>query len=374
MKQQTLNRALILLLALSLALSALLTGCASLLPASKTGAEAQTLPLTTAAETAASEGIGTEPFEELPVSTEETTATPEPVETEAELPEETEPDTALFDGTLPAGCDYSEAFRYALCCEYYCLSWDWPYRLNHEQSSGNFYLGDLNGDSVPELLSDSFDMDGINFLLYSFRDGALLASYETFNRSSWDGVVKSTNTILVQPDCWCVCNVGKTKMYIEESVESEDEGKILLERGLQTAYWGPDYVELPDSGSMSKAEEAEFTVEYTLYACYREDYELPFAEDAVPYLLKFRDTASGDAYFMDQNGYITEQEYLALEQKLLARSACEVLLGVDEQLFPQLPQVKLERMDIFALADALGGLDDRPEWAYAKKILESHRP
>lgn len=373
MKQNTLNRALLLLLVLTLLLSVLLPGCAALTPASSAGSEAQTLPLTTAAETA-SESMSTELPEELPVSTEETAAEPEPVETETQLSEETEPETVPFDGTLPEGSDYSEAFRYALCCDYYCLSWDWPYQLDRGHCPASFFLGDLDGDGVPELLSDSFDMDGVNFLVYSFRDGALLSSYETFDRDGWDGAAVSANRILVQPDCWCVCNVGTTRMYIEESMEVEDEGKILLQRNLQTAFWGPDYVELPDSGSMSKAEEAQFAVEYTLYACYRQDSDLPMAEDAVPYLLKFRDTASGDAYFMDQNGYITEQEYLALEQKLLARSACEVLLGVDEQFFPQLPKLKLDRMDIFELVDALGGLDDRPEWASAKNILERHRP
>lgn len=372
MKQHTFNRTLLLLLALTLLLSALLTACAALTPASNAGSEAQTLPLTTAAETAASESRNTELPEELPVSTGETTAEPEPAETGSQLSEETVPEPVPFDGTLPEGCDYSEAFRYALCCDYYCLAWDWPYQLEQDHYDANFFLGDLDGDGVPELLSDSFDMDGTNFLLYSFRDGALRSSYETFDRDRWDGTAESTDRILVQPDCWCVCNVGKTTMYIEESLE--DDGEILLQRDLQTAFWGPDYVELPDSGSMSKAEEAQFTVEYTLYACYRQDFDLPIAKDAVPYLLKFRDTASGDIYFMDQNGYITEQEYLALEQKLLERSTCEVLLGVDEQLFPQLSRVKLERMDIFELVDALGGLDDRPEWAHAKYILERHRP
>ncbi len=236
-----------------------------------------------------------------------------------------------------------------------------------------YYLEDLDGDGMPELLVYGHYQDSLDLFVYDYQDGTMLQYCGTFGRPN------ANNTILVQPDCYCVCNRGSQE-FTEKLMEMREGGEQwVFERGLNVGYYGPDYVPIPDSGSLSKQEDdVTHLVNYTLYACYTADNRIvgnPDSQwgDIIPYLLRFEDPATGDTYYMDVNGYITEAEYLDLEQKILARTQREIVLEDNEQMFPQFSLEQPKALDALELVDALGGLDDRPEWEAARRLVEAAR-
>ena len=273
---------------------------------------------------------------------------------------------AVFIGPVIAGEDKESTYVSNL--------W-WP-ELDPEfatERNNQYYLEDLDGDGMPELLAYGDYADSLDLFVYDYRDGTLPQYCGTFGRPN------ANSTILVQPDCYCVCNRGSQE-FTEKLMEMREGGEQwVFERGLNVGYYGPDYVPIPDSGSLSKQEDdVTHLVNYTLYACYTADNRRvgkPDSQwgDIIPYLLRFEDPATGDTYYMDVNGYITEAEYLDLEQKILARSEREIVLEDNEQMFPELPLVQPKVLDALELVDALGGLDDRPEWEAARQLVEAAR-
>ena len=368
------------LLAALLLISLFTVGCKSTEPTELSASASDTPEL--AEEQMPASGTDLPEEVETGVPAEEETTEPAAEEAEPQPVPETTAYTDWRDAIKFASRE--EAFLDALANDgRWQLAWNWPYMLAEGESAGNFYLVDIDADGTDELLSDSFVMDYTNWLLYDWNaDGSM--TEVSLGLIDW----KETDALLVQKQerTYYDRSTGTTT----QEVFDFGDGRLAIDLGLVTM--GPDYWFLPEAGSLSKLTVGDtLTLEFTQYHL---QFWGPEDQSDIYNLLRLRDPATGEVWYSTMCngnplegtaagedfpeefvGDISEEAYLALEQRILSDTVRVLELGAKtDSAIANLPHVSAGKAyTIFELVDRLGGFDERSEWAKAKEALETYK-
>ncbi len=236
--------------------------------------------------------------------------------------------------------------------------------------AGCWYLGDFDGDGVPQLMLP-YGLNGeVAMYLYDNTDEGVteqradLGPNTLYRARVSDAGEDRLVTILYSPELGYIhYNEGVIELTVGPI---SDGGQSRWGFYDELSCWpmpGEDFRDAPDYGALSRKQEASYQVRYELYG---------WGSHLIEHLTL---TQTGDEYFFVDYACVGREAYRAKEQEAIRAATWRSIDETKAARLQQIPGGEITGpLSAKEVAELLGGFAGRPEWEDARQRLEACVP